>query len=438
MATVSYNFSVTVFGQTVSAIVGIAIASMTARYLGAEARGIYYLMLAYPMTICTMIDFGMPASIVYHVGKLHGNVTYFHLQLVRIWALITLAGTTIALLIVYEFGPRLFPGVELKYLYLSITLIPIATSQGMLSALLSGLEKFTVIAKADVSRQITFLIFLTAVVFAFDLGIIGVYFAEMTAMAIVAATLLRNVSLLRQEGSPRRTVTAVSGVSLLSYGLKNHVANIITYLEYRIDIFLVALYLGPEPVGVYSVSVAVAEKIWLIANSLSNVIFSRLANEEQREERVTLMVFSAKSVLSLSFIASIIVGITAPILVPAVFGNDFSNSVGPLIILLPGVALWSAVKVYGAYIAAEGVPQWNIVASIVSLAINIATNILLIPSFGVSGAATATLLSYAANYLIRIVIVSRISGHGLANLFVVTQSDARRMAAHLIPSRAKT
>ena len=52
---------------------------------------------------------------------------------------------------------------------------------------------------------------------------------------------------------------------------------LLTFLNYKIDIFLTNFFLGPVSVGVYIIAVGISEILWILSHSASTVIFPRLA-----------------------------------------------------------------------------------------------------------------------------------------------------------------
>ena len=60
-----------------------------------------------------------------------------------------------------------------------------------------------------------------------------------------------------------------------SYGIKNYLANLFMFFNYRLDTFFVNFYNGPVDVGLYSTGVGVAELIWYIPNAISSALFPK-------------------------------------------------------------------------------------------------------------------------------------------------------------------
>ncbi len=92
-------------------------------------------------------------------------------------------------------------------------------------------------------------------------------------------------------------------------------------------------------------------------------------------------------------------------------------------LLLPGVVLLTVARGVTADLAARGRVDLNLYVSIVTVAISIILNIILIPRYGINGSAVATTFSYTINLLIRFVLYSRISGNRWYSLLVFNREE---------------
>ncbi len=86
--------------------------------------------------------------------------------------------------------------------------------------------------------------------------------------------------------------------------------------------------------------------------------------------------------------------VAGPLLIPLVFGADFADSVLPLLLLIPGTCAFALNNIYAAYLGGIGRPALNLRVALVSLAVGLTLDILLIPVVGIAGAAVATTVSY--------------------------------------------
>jgi O-antigen/teichoic acid export membrane protein len=115
----------------------------------------------------------------------------------------------------------------------------------------------------------------------------------------------------------------------------------------------------------------------------------------------------------------------APLLLPAIFGERFEDSVAPLWWLLPGAVALTGSKVLTSYIFSQGRPLVNTSITAVSLAATLIADIALIPSFGVEGAAVAASIGYGVHWCAALVAWRMISGRPALEAIVPRPSDAQ-------------
>jgi O-antigen/teichoic acid export membrane protein len=96
-------------------------------------------------------------------------------------------------------------------------------------------------------------------------------------------------------------------------------------------------------------------------------------------------------------------------LVHLLFGNAYQNVVQTVLVLLPGIVIFSCARVLANDIAARGRPGINIWTTAIALAISVIANIFLIPRYGISGAALGVTLTFSLATMINMIFYSHIS-----------------------------
>jgi O-antigen/teichoic acid export membrane protein len=215
----------------------------------------------------------------------------------------------------------------------------------------------------------------------------------------------------------------------LGYGWKAHVGNILAFLNYKADVFLANLFLGPAAVGVYVIAVALAEKLWLISQAVSTVLLPRLAQlsrDDAKRKQLTPLI--ARWLLLITAMAALVLAWLAHTLIDVVFGSEYAAAVLPLWILLPGMVLMAVYRVLANDIAARGRPELNMLVALAVVVVNLAANLILIPWLGLAGAAAATTIAYALSLVMGLKFYRRLSGNDWQDALCLTLDDARWLA----------
>ena len=105
------------------------------------------------------------------------------------------------------------------------------------------------------------------------------------------------------------------------------------------------------------------------------------------------------------------------------YAEKFGPSIMALLLLLPGIVVFSIANVLAAYIAGIGRPGLNFWVSGVSLVVTIALDFALIPKLNIVGASIASTVSYSVSALMLIVFFIRETGAPLRQLLVPTSED---------------
>jgi len=211
----------------------------------------------------------------------------------------------------------------------------------------------------------------------------------------------------------------------LKYGIKAHLGNIAQFLNYRLDMFLVAYFLAVKELGYYSLAVGLAEKLWMIPGAITTVLFPRISSLSSDEAnnltpkvaRITLFTVSSSAIILLFL---------SRYLIKFFYGVAYLPSVKPFTILLPGIVALSVCKIITADLAGRGRPEFGTFAAYISLGANLPLNLLLIPKWGISGAAFSSTISYVLATLVVFCIFLKVSGNSLVSIVLLKRKDIEK------------
>lgn len=413
--------------QFLAGFLQLGLALIIARTLGPEGAGAFSVALLLPTMLSQLFNLGINSANVYFVAS-------GRFRLGDVWAasrdtmvVMSVFGLGFGAVLILVWGEIAFPGVSQPTLLLAMLVFPSSLLAGVVASLFQALQDFrafnvTVLVQPSLSLVGIVLLWLIG---GFNLfGAIMVLVISHTLALLVALAFLRRKTNLTASGTDRLTYLGVA----LRYGMKAHLGNLVSFLNYRLDLFLVNLIAGPASAGLYSVAVRLAEQLWIISQAVSTVIFPRLSSmTEDKVVRGVLTSIMARWVLWITAVAaSVLAGIAQPLIV-LLFGPTFEGSAFVLVILLPGMVLFSCARVLANDFAASGRVGVNLMLSLMVLAINTAGNLALIPAFGMIGAAIATTLAYCITLIAYLVLQSRLNNQPWTGFLVPNQQDAARL-----------
>jgi len=160
-----------------------------------------------------------------------------------------------------------------------------------------------------------------------------------------------------------------------------------------------------------------------VAAMLSGLYWARVC-------RNTLFITAALGVGCLLF---------GPFGIRVLYGPRFAGAIRPMLLMLPGIVMMSLYMILTRNFTSRNRQGVNIVAAGVALSVNVGLNCVLIPRWGISGAAISTAVSYSLAALMLLVVFVRESGHSVAETVLVGREEIGGYVRHargLVPGAA--
>ncbi len=217
--------------------------------------------------------------------------------------------------------------------------------------------KFNDIAKVDILTKLVALI--VSVVFAYyNYGVYALVYG------VLAGTILQTLVFV-YKGLREYTISFVFRLSdvreFLSFGLYQMAEKTLNYFNSQIDTLLIGKLLGVETLGVYNIAKQIIMKpIQIINPIVSKVTFpvmAKIQNDTDRLKEIYLKTINLLS--SINFPIYLFMLITAPQLVPLMFGEQWVDAVIIVQILSIYGALRSIGNPVGSLLLAKGRADWG-------------------------------------------------------------------------------
>ena len=394
-----------------------------ARYLGPEQKGVLDFFLLIPMVVASLIDLGLLPANTYFAGKRRVPTEILHSQSI-LWSLLVTLTLLLLAVAFHAFLQELFPTPRGTFLTLSIVLAGPTLYFSLWSGLMYGADRVQSVYRFNTLSSAATLLLYVAAAYFFRLSLEAFLYLSGGILLLKAL-----VALLvpRTEIPLRISLNASAFRASLGYGIALYLGLMVNTLHFRLDQFFVNSIKGPADLANYALAVRIAEMVWLLDYAIINAsVFRITASTVEEATRITQRM--ARLVGLIVIVASILLSIAAPFAVPLIFGTGFSPAVLPLILLLPGMLAWSLSRVLAQFTAYQSGKPWiNTRASAIALVVNTILIIILIPRYGIAGAAVASSVSYFCNYLLVAQAFKRLSGTKLLSILIPTREDILTM-----------
>lgn len=405
------------------AALAFGVSVLLARALGPHDRGVYGIFMLSASITQALLSLGLSVSAIYYLSKQEhslGRVVANGVQMT------VASGIVTALLVLAAwplFGDELLDN-DVPYWAFAFV-VPLFVSYNMLIAIFQGASRFLAMNTLIVAQPLVQFVLLAAGILIGDVDTRGaVLFWAVAALAssMLGAFMLGGSAFRARE---LMRVDAPSMRAQATFGLRGQAGNLMQLLNYRLDQYLVLWLMNAAAVGIYAVGVQLSQSLWFFANAVATVLIPRLtASDHEESARLTPML--CRNTLLVSALGAIVIGVLSPLFVPLLFGEAFSESVAPLLWLLPGTVALSGSKILAGYIFSQGRPGLNSLITIGSLVVTIVADVALIPAFGVSGAAIASTLAYFTHFALALAAYRSLSGGSIGDAVFVRREDVRR------------
>ncbi|HEY0443444.1 MAG TPA: polysaccharide biosynthesis C-terminal domain-containing protein [Candidatus Limnocylindrales bacterium] len=249
-------------------------------------------------------------------------------------------------------------------------------------------------------------------------------------LAALIATAVGISVVARRDGTFSVRPSGRLMVEELRFGSRAIVGTIAERLQFRADSFLINAIVGVAATGVYSVTSGLAETLWYVPNALGVVMFSRAVDPRADAGRIAAVL--TRTTIAVTLIAAIPAFALGPRVVRLVYGSQFADAGVALRLILPGVVAYSVVAILSRYIVGQGRPGVGTIVLLGGLSANVVANLILIPRYGIVGAAAASSISYAMTAVLTLAVFRALSGRGLVETLVIRGSDVRAVGGMFV------
>lgn len=382
-----------------AAVAGVAV--VTSRQLGPDGRGVFVLLVTLASFTLLVCSLGMNTSCRIHLVDRERRVdsgSFLGLALTL---------TLLQALVCAALGFALLPVVDVRLTAAELAVFGLFGGSVLAPYLVNAALNaygFTRAASAvdaagSVAQLVTVALMLVAGVTTVMPFLIGILAANVFQV-VLGLTVLRRLGIgLRPRCSyPQWAMlvrTGLPGIPLDAGGV----------LTFKLDRYVMGALMSPAAVGIYSVAATAPEMLRMPVLALSQPIFHRLASGSAR-------VADFRRIRRLSLLATAglaaVTFLVAPFAVRVLFGPEYAGAVTPLRILLLAelgiTAFYLDASSLAAGLGRVGDAGFAAFAGLVLVAV---ADLVLIPLYGIAGAAWASVIAYSGMGLMADLFVRR-------------------------------
>lgn len=411
----AHSFAINLFHKFIAGISGIIIA----RLLGPAGKGRFALITLVSSVALSLISVGLVNAQIHLKRK-------YSIEKVTVNSLFIafLAGILFLVLFLLSLPflrGSVFKDIELALLIVVVAFIPLQLCGLSLKRTAQSMYDIKAFNYLNTAKPVIFLVSLVTVTLLISRSLLWILLAWVFASVVsfVISFLYVNARLrLNRDLFDRRVLK-----DIVLYAMKVSVGGIFGFFQYRVDVFIVAYFLDAAAVGFYVVGLAVAEVLWRIPSAVVNVLLPKVADSaDDKVNKITPMICRETSVLILG--AGLLIFVLAHHLINLLYGSAYQPSVAVLRWVLPGVYFVSLWKILINDFNARGYPLFYGYSASVAVVVMVLLDIILIPRYGIVGAAVASSVAYFSSF-ITIIFIYRYKTGVPFRLFLPRTSDVK-------------
>ncbi len=417
--------------RVASAGMAFATSVLLARLLGLSGYGVYALVFAWINLLAIPTALGMDKFMVREVAVYRARGQWDKLGGFLRWGnlAVLLASLTVAVLAAGVAFFALEPGGGLRLAFwLALVSLPLTTLTSLRQAAMRGFGHIVGGQWPELLLRPLLIVALSVLAWLalpdFDATwAVGAALTATLIAFIVGAGLLTRV--LRREAPP--TPPSFEARRWLQSALPFMLISGMYVLNARTDVVMLGALSGTDAVGLYTPATRGAELISFVLLAVNTALAPTLARLYAEGKRAQLEASVAKSTrlitlaslpLALGFIL-----LGGPFLL--LFGPEFVGAQGALVILSVGQLINAATGTVGMLLNMTGHERDTALAVGAAALLNILLNALLIPAYGIEGAAVATALSTLTwNLLLAGFVYRRLGFYSFLGVFTLRRGRA--------------
>lgn len=399
---------------------GLFTGSLAAHLLGPLGRGQLAAIQLWPMTAAALGSGGLLEAITYFCGRDRD-----HSREVVSTGLGLLALLTPVLIVAGILGMshllRAEPADVIRRAQLYMFIVPILFAVNVGYGALRGRGDFRLWNPWRLSQPLGYALVLVIAIFVPSSERVSV--VSFGFMAVVAAHLAFAGWIFKHRLDGAAAFRKAYVRPLTRYGALSLNASMPAMVNQRMDQLVMGAFLPPRLLGLYAVGVTWSMAVTPLSNAFSHVILPRLASAGETGEANERLAWASR----IAAAAGVIVGgsflIVTPLAVRIVFGSAFTAAIPATLVLVVAAMLLGMNQFLEEAVRGLGRPGLAAVAELAGIGITIPGLYVLLPRWGILGAAVTSLAAYAVVLAFLTVLVCRYTGLSPGALFLLRRVD---------------
>ena len=375
-----------IFSTMISSLVG-------ARAFGPAGRGDLLVVVLWPPVIAMLAGAGLPTAYKYWMAREPDRVSRLFSNAVVYTVIVGLVAISFADVAVPHLVGNRSPEV-MTLLRIYQVNIPAALLLNLMRGLLEGTRRF---GWAGLARLLSFVVQGPGFAILWLSGHLTV--ATATYTLIAAQTISTSVALFAvwRELRPRWDPSWPEFKESMHYGLRDYPGGVADFTTLRLDQLVLGAMASNVAIGLYVIAVRLSEMTTLAADAIADALMPEVAASQDSE---SLCARSLRVGIYMHIVLLPPLWLAAPYILKILFGPGFVPATSAFRWLLIAAGVWSCGSIVINSLRGFGYPGLSTLARFSAAVVTAFALVLMLPRFGITGAAIASLIGYSAMLVI--------------------------------------
>lgn len=383
--------------KCVSAILVLSTNILFARLLGPHQLGYYTYTLSIISLISVVSSMGLPNLLIREISKYETLKSWGHIKGIlkyssRVLFFSILVGIIIAIFFSTNAKEKV-QSFDRNTFLVSVLLLPFMTIGMIRTAILRGFNRIiisqlpdSIIKNSIILGALLFTVFL-------NLKLNSISAVLITLLSVVIVFIIGHYLLITTLSKEITSATHITYSNVWMRSMATFlVVDIMSIASSNIDVLLLGFFNGPSSVGIYQVASRGAEFIafpLMAINMLFATKISQLYVKNKLNELQELIKRSTIIIILISAPVLVLIILLGQVLVSTLFGNSYTSGYSVLVILSVGQFIKVLMGSAALLLNMTGYERYTAFGISISVSISTIFNLLLIPQYGVVGAAVS-------------------------------------------------
>jgi O-antigen/teichoic acid export membrane protein len=369
---------------------------LTARQLRPWGRGELAAMILWPLLVASVTTMGVPSALIYFLRHKPQErdrlIVNGFLMALALGFAATLVTAAVLPLCLHQYSTSIVRAAEWFLITVPICSVTLAGR--------AALEASHDFGASNTIQTLTPFATLIGLFIFWGVHRFNPYTAAIAYIAASLPTFWLMACRVRRVRTERAHVELAVMRQILGYGVRSYGIDVLGTLALYVDQVLVIGLLNPGAMGAYVVVLSLSRMLNLFQNSVVMVLFPKAAGRPAQEV-VEMTGHCVRISGIVTAVCGVFVCLVGPTLLRILYGGEYVSAAGALRILVLEVVLSGATFVLAQAFMALDRPGVVTVLQALGLSLSVPLMLVLIPRFGIYGAA----LSLLASTIARLVFV---------------------------------